>query len=62
MHIAWPEARFDHELFDNKLHINNWPTLVLIDADRKILSTGQDELPLHGESLGKTLETLLPVR
>jgi thiol-disulfide isomerase/thioredoxin len=62
LHIAWPQARFDHELFDHGFKITSLPKLVLIDADRKILSTGQDEFPLEGESLSTTLQFFLPPR
>lgn len=59
MKISWPQARFDKELFTNELQITQWPTLVLVDAHRKIVSRGYAEhLPLYGDNLSKTLSTL----
>ncbi len=58
--ISWPQARFNKDLFDTKFQISEWPTLVLIDAQGKIVSTGdQRHLPLDGEKLEITLGTLL---
>jgi thiol-disulfide isomerase/thioredoxin len=62
MKVAWPQAQYDKELFENKLQITVWPTLVLLDADRKIVSIGNGQLSLYGEGLNKTLKTLLPDR
>jgi thiol-disulfide isomerase/thioredoxin len=63
MKIAWPQARYDKELFQNELLSPGTPSFVLIDADRKIVSIGDAKhLPLDGENLIQTLQTLLPDR
>jgi thiol-disulfide isomerase/thioredoxin len=58
--IAWPQAQYEKDLFDNKFQIILWPTLVLIDERHKIVSTGNAKyLPLDGENLSRTLHTLM---
>ena len=60
MKISWPQARYDRELIRNQLQITQWPTLLLIDAHRRIVSTGNaKQFPLDGDNLRNTLLTLL---
>jgi len=57
---AWPQARFNKELFEDKFNIAQWPTLLLIDERGRIVSTGEAQrLPLDGENLEKSLTTLM---
>ena len=53
--IAWPQAKYDKELFDDKFQITLWPTLVLIDEHHKIVSVGNK---LKDEGLSETLKSL----
>jgi thiol-disulfide isomerase/thioredoxin len=61
--LAWPQARYDQDLMENRFQISQWPTLVLIDlsgGQRTIVSLGRpDHLPLDGDHLAATLKTLL---
>jgi thiol-disulfide isomerase/thioredoxin len=58
--LAWPQARYDADLIENRFQISQWPTLVLIDQHRTILSIGEpDHLPLDGDHLAATVTTLL---
>jgi thiol-disulfide isomerase/thioredoxin len=59
--ITWLQAARDKALIEDKFQISQWPTLVLIDANRKIISMGSAQhLPLDGENLRMTLQALLP--
>ena len=61
MKITWPQARFNDDLYETKFQISQWPTMVLIDAQGKIVSNGDlRHLPLDGENLEVTLGILLP--
>jgi thiol-disulfide isomerase/thioredoxin len=55
LQISWPQARYDGELFKERFGITSWPTEVLIDANRKVVSTA-----VHGQELTTTLDVLLP--
>lgn len=60
MKVAWPQARYEEHLFRDRLLTPPAPSFVLLDADRKILSTGSNQhLPLDGINLEKTLQALL---
>lgn len=60
MGIPWHQARFDKDLLQDRFQISQWPTMILIDEHRTILSVGEaDHLPLDGEHLLKSLKTLM---
>lgn len=57
--IAWPQARFDKTLVQDRFGITAWPTTILIDSHRRIVSLGAPgQLPLDYGNLDKTLATL----
>ncbi len=63
MGIAWPQARFDKNLIGDRFQISQWPTMILIDEHRTILSIGEaNRLPLDGEHLSTSLTTLIGER
>jgi thiol-disulfide isomerase/thioredoxin len=58
--LSWPEAQYDKSLIEDQFQISQWPTRVLIDQNRTILSIGKpDHLPLDGDHLPATLSALL---
>jgi thiol-disulfide isomerase/thioredoxin len=60
MGIPWRQARFDKELLQDRFQISLWPTMILIDEHRVILSMSEvNHLPLEGEHLFKSLTTLM---
>ena len=60
MGIPWYQARFDKDLLQDRFQISQWPTMILIDEHRTILSMGEaNHLPLDGEHLSKSLRTLM---
>lgn len=60
MELPWPQAQFDKDLLQNRFQISEWPTLILFDAHRTILSIGEpNHLPLDGEHLAKSLWALI---
>lgn len=61
--IAWPQARFDKDLIGDRFQISQWPTMILVDEHRTILSMGEaNRLPLDGEHLSTSLTTLIGER
>jgi peroxiredoxin len=56
--VTWPQAKPSQELLDTRFHIVTWPTEILIDSQRRIVSTDIDAL--SGSDLDKTLGRLLP--
>jgi hypothetical protein len=59
--VGWPQAAGPaaRVLINRRFRIDGYPNYVLLDADRRIVSTGEEgELPLRGEHLLKTLEQL----
>ena len=58
--IGWQQARLDKHLYQDRFQITLWPTMILLDAHGKIVSMGQPQhLPLGGDNLAKSLQTLL---
>jgi thiol-disulfide isomerase/thioredoxin len=60
--VKWTEARPDsvEELVRRRFRIQQWPTLILLDSQRRIVSLGRDgELPLRSAALRTTLNELL---
>ena len=51
--LPWPEARFDSDLIQQRFQIGIWPTAILIDDQRRVLSTNLSEL--SGDELEKTV-------
>jgi thiol-disulfide isomerase/thioredoxin len=63
MGIPWYQAKYDKAILEDRLQISQWPTVVLVDEHRKILSIGAaNQLPLDIEHLPRTLRTLLGVQ
>ncbi|WP_242617710.1 TlpA family protein disulfide reductase [Edaphobacter modestus] len=59
MGIQWQQARFDRDLLQNRFQISQWPTMILLDEHRTILSIGEmSHLPLDGEHLPGSLRTV----
>lgn len=56
--VSWPQAKPSGELLNTRFHIVTWPTEILIDSQRRIVSTDVDAL--SGPDLNKTLSRLLP--
>lgn len=48
------------ELYAKRFRIRSYPTTLLLDPQRKILSIGDADLPLHDEGLLRTLDKILP--
>jgi thiol-disulfide isomerase/thioredoxin len=60
MEIPWQQARFDKDLFQDRFQISQWPTMILLDKHRTIISIGEpSHLPLDGEHLATSLRTLM---
>lgn len=58
--LAWQQAQFDKDLLQNRFQISQWPTMILLDSHRTIVSIGEpNHLPLQGESLAKSLQALI---
>ncbi len=58
--IGWEQARMDNDLYGSRFQIVQWPTMILIDEQGKIVSMGEAKhLPLDGERLFSTLESLM---
>lgn len=63
MGIVWPQAGFDKDLIEDRFQISQWPTMILIDEHRTIVSMGEaNHLPLDGEHLSTSLKTLIGKR
>jgi thiol-disulfide isomerase/thioredoxin len=61
--ISWPQAQFDKNLIEDRFQISQWPTMILIDEHRTILSMGEaNHLPLDGEHLPTTLTAVMGKR
>ena len=59
MGIPWREARFDKNLLQDRFQISLWPTMILINEHRAIISMGEaNHLPLDGEHLSDSLRTV----
>ena len=61
---TWPQASFEStkDLVEVRLAIRGFPTKILLDPQRRVLSWGEiprDQLPLHGKDLLATLDRLL---
>lgn len=56
--ISWPQARFDSQLFEGKFGVTQWPMLLLVDEQGRIVSNGSGALPLRGAELQGTLTKL----
>ena len=53
------QAGFDKHLIDDEFQISMWPTMILVDGQHRIVSMGEAQrLPLDGENLTKSLQTL----
>jgi thiol-disulfide isomerase/thioredoxin len=60
MELPWRQAQFDKDLLQDRFQTSQWPTMILIDEHRTILSISEpNHLPLGGENLGTTLQTLI---
>jgi thiol-disulfide isomerase/thioredoxin len=60
MQLPWQQAQFDKDLLQSRFQISQWPTMVLLDAHRTILSIGEpNHLPLDGEHLAASLQALI---
>jgi thiol-disulfide isomerase/thioredoxin len=60
--VRWTEARPDsvEELVRRRFRIQQWPTLILLDSEKRIVSLGREgELPLRGAALRNSLNELL---
>ena len=60
--MRWAEARpaSIEALVRKRFRVEQWPTLILLDREKRIISLGRDgELPLRGSSLRTTLNKLL---
>lgn len=63
--LLWTQARTESikRLFERRFQIGVWPTMVLIDRDGRIVSSGREDLGepgLKGDALLQTLAALLP--
>lgn len=60
--LGWTQATAEstRNLVDRRFRIMGYPTHILLDGQRRILSTGQDEAKLSGDDLFRTLDRLLP--
>jgi thiol-disulfide isomerase/thioredoxin len=60
--LGWTQATAEstRELVEQRLRIMAYPTKILLDGERRIISTGQDEARLSGGELLKTLGRVLP--
>ncbi len=61
---TWPQATFESikDLVEVRLAIREFPTKILLDPRRRVLSWGKvskDQLPLNGKALPATLDRLL---
>jgi len=62
--LLWTQARTESikRLFERRFQIGVWPTMVLIDRDGRIVSSGREDLGepgLKGEALLRTLAALM---
>jgi len=60
--LSWVQATAEstNDLVEKRFRITAYPTVLLLDPQRRILSTGRDDFNLYGEELFKTLESILP--
>jgi thiol-disulfide isomerase/thioredoxin len=60
MGAGWMEARRDTHLAEEEFGIVQWPTLILLDGQRRIMAVGSGPpLPLDGEHLGSSVRSLM---
>lgn len=55
--IEWPEGRYDKELVEERFRVLTWPTLILVDERRRVVTS--DSLELSGNELRHAVETVL---
>jgi len=62
--LRWIQATSEStsDFVQKTLRLTTYPTLILLDAHRRILSLGEGDSKLRGEDLRSTLEKLLPPR
>ncbi len=60
--LPWVQATAEStaELVERRFRITAFPAVILLDPQRRIISTGQNDINLYGEDLLKTLESILP--
>ena len=61
--LTWPQARTESikRLFERRFQIGTWPTMILLDRDGRVISSGREDLGepgLKGEALLRTLSEL----
>jgi len=57
MGIPWPQAQFEHNLVETRFGVYKFPTLILVDASGRIVSTADSQL--LGDALNQVLKQLM---
>ena len=55
--IEWPEGRYDKDLVEERFRVLTWPTLILVDERRRVVTS--DTSDLSGNKLRHAVEAVL---